>query len=216
MACNTLLLQNEEILCTTCRSKLSFTNQHLHQDNLASQKFYGRINIEHASCLLFFKKRTGVQNILHNLKYKNHPEISYYLGMIYAEQLKQTSLLHRIDSIIMVPLHPSKQRKRGYNQVSGFAQAIHEVYGIPIEENLLIKTKKTKAQANKKLFDRLKKTTKPQFVLNPKATTKSQHFLLIDDILTTGNTLEQCAKELLKLPNSKVTILCLAMTTESF
>ncbi|MTG97530.1 MULTISPECIES: ComF family protein [Myroides] len=178
-------------------------------------KFYGRVKIEMACSFLYYKKGTATQNILHNLKYNNHPEISYFLGNLYAQQLKETTILDTVDEIIAVPLHKSKQRKRGYNQVEGFAKALADNFHIPINEKLLIKSKRGKSQAKKGLFDRLK-TKEAEFVLCPKADKQAKHFLLLDDILTTGSTLEKCAKQLLNIPHSKVTILCLAMSTKSF
>lgn len=216
LSCKEMLLQNEKLLCLHCLDKLPFTKQCYQKDNEAYQKFYGRVAIEHASCLLYFKRGTNTQNLFHNLKYRNHPEISYFLGKIFAEELKNTNLLESITSIVPVPIHRVKKKKRGYNQVDGFADALSETFNLRIEKELLLKITKTRSKASQSLFERLKKQ-KEDIVLNHKIIPeKLNHFLLIDDILTTGSTLEKCARELLKIPNTKITILCLAMTTKRF
>lgn len=192
LSCEDILLQNEKHICLTCLDNLPFTKQCFQEDNDAYQKFYGRISIEHASCLLFFKRGTNTQNLFHNLKYHNHPEISYFLGKIFTEELKNTNLLDSITSIVPVPIHRIKKKKRGYNQVDGFADALSEVFNIEIEKELLLKTTKTRSKASQSLFERLKKQ-KEDIVLNTQIIPReNNHFLLIDDILTTGSTLEKC------------------------
>jgi ComF family protein len=211
LACEQIVLENEDILCHRCREELPFTQHHLHLKNEVTAKLYGRLRIEFGACMLYFSKRGKVQQLFHNLKYRNHPEISYFLGMMYCEQLKETTLLNNISKIIPVPLHPKKQKKRGYNQVDGFAVALSETFSIPINRELLYKTRKTNSQTTQNLLQR---TTKHEEIFDVKICSKEEgsHFLLIDDILTTGSTIESCGKKLLQIPNSKLSVLCLAAT----
>lgn len=209
--CQEILLENENILCVNCLAHLPYTNQHKITDNAAYQKFYGRIPIEFVACFLYYSKKGKIQNLIHQLKYNNHPEISYYLGKMYALQLKETSLDLSFDAIIPTPLHLDKMKSRGYNQVAGFAEALAEVFKIPIENNILYKTKNIKSQTKKNLFERTSKTEE-KFEVRLTDEYYGKHFLLIDDILTTGGTLESCGKKLLQIPNSKLSLLCLAYT----
>ncbi|MCC9041987.1 ComF family protein [Myroides sp. M-43] len=210
LGCNTLLLRNENTICLLCRDSLPFTQEHNIPENASMNKFYGKILVEHVACLMFYSKGGIVQQLIHNMKYKNHPKISYFLGQIYAAQLAQTDRLKDVTTIIPVPLHRSKLRSRGYNQVDGFAKAISERFNIGINKKLLIKTLQTSSQTTKSRFQR-KYHKKEIFDINiSQLEYDTNHFLLLDDILTTGNTLEACCKKLLQIPNTKITILCLA------
>lgn len=209
--CESALLRNQKILCTNCLHQLPFTGQHLYRNNDALDKFYGRLSLQNCSCLLYFTKEGLVQRLFHHLKYKNQPQISYYLGQIYAFQLQNLSWLATVDSIIPVPLHKKKQKTRGYNQVDGFAQALSEAFKIPVDKQLLTQKIFTISQTQKKLFERT--TPNPlRFSINSQPHHHGQHFLIVDDILTTGGTLESCGKKLLEIPNSTISILCLAQT----
>lgn len=211
MACNNLLLQNEDILCISCREELPVTHQHTAISSQVMGKFYGKVRIENAACYLYFTKGGIVQKLFHQLKYNKHPEISYFLGQLYAISLLDSNFMLGIDEIVMVPLHPKKQKTRGYNQVEGFAKALSEVFNIPINNKILYKTQKTDSQTTKNLLQRNYKR-KEVFAVQNNSDKKGTHFLLLDDILTTGATLEVCSKKLLEIPESKVSILCLAQT----
>ncbi|MGS4345726.1 ComF family protein [Myroides odoratus] len=211
MGCTTILLAQEEWLCTNCRVALPFTNQHLKAPNEALGKFYGKVKIQHASCLLYYSKNGIVAHLLHQLKYNNQPQLSFFLGEMYAELLAQDLVYPPVDFLVPVPLHRKKQRQRGYNQVDGFAQALAERFQIPIDKKILLKNKPTASQTTKSFRQRIQ--SKPAvFQLHPSPEYNGKHFLLLDDILTTGSTLETCARLLLQIPESKVSILCLAYT----
>lgn len=209
-ACNDLLLNNEEIICLRCRNDLPFTQEHTILNNGSMNKLYGKIPLEHMACLMYFAKGGIIQQLIHNLKYKNHPEISYFLGNIYASQLAKTTILKDVTSVLTVPMHKNKLRTRGYNQVDGFALAISQHFNISINNKLLIKTLKTSSQTTKSRFQRKNQKNEVFDIDRTQITQEHNHFLLLDDILTTGNTLEACCKKLLLIPNTKITILCLA------
>jgi ComF family protein len=182
----------------------------LNSENEAFKKFYGRIPVEHVSALLYFHKKGIVQELIHSLKYRGQEAIGTVLGKWYAEELKSHQLLQNMDAIIQVPLHPKKLRERGYNQVTEFGNALAESLQIPINNEILFRQVYSKTQSQK---NRLGRTEGIDTIFNVKFTEgdHNKHFLLIDDVITTGATLEVCTKALLKIPGAKVSIVCMAM-----
>ena len=209
--CNSLLLSDEIVLCTHCRHEIPLTNFHNNPNNEAISKFYGKVPIEFASALFFFQKKGIVQQLIHKLKYKGHEEIGEIIGFWYAEELKNTPQISAIDCIIPVPLHPKKMRERGYNQVTTFGKALSESLSIPYNESVLVRKVYSKTQTKKSLLRRSElKTT--VFDVNFDDAMIGKHFLLIDDVITTGSTLEACSRALLKIKDVKVSIVCMAMS----
>lgn len=209
-ACKTFIGTNEYVICTVCRHNLPLTNHHLNPENEAFKKFYGRIPVEHVSTFLYFHKKGMVQEMIHNLKYKGHQEIGTLLGEWYAEDLKNSGFLQNIDAIIPVPLHKKRMKERGYNQVTNFGLALSENIKIPLNDSLLMRKTYSKTQSKKNLLGRSEGIeTVFDVTFTEKDTNK--HYLLIDDVLTTGATLEACSKALLKIPETKISIVCMAM-----
>ena len=208
--CNSFLLTNENVICTVCRHDIPLTNHHLNPDNDASKKFYGRIPILHASALFYFHKKGIVQQLIHNLKYKGHEEIGSIIGEWYAEDLSQMEFIQTVDEIIPVPLHPRKLKERGYNQVTTFGKALSSSLNLIYNDSLLNRNKYSKTQSKKNLLGR---TEGIESVFDVTFTEKDhdKHFLLIDDVITTGSTLEACSRALLKIPGAKISIVCMAM-----
>lgn len=208
--CNSFLLTNENVICTLCRHHIPLTNHHLNPENEAFKKFYGKIPIEYASALFYFHKKGIVQEVIHKLKYKGHEEIGSVLGNWYAADLKEIPVFQEIDLIIPVPLHKKKYRERGYNQVSAFGLALSKELNIVYNESILVRTVYSKTQSKKNLLGR---TEGIENIFNVNFTEKDhhKHFLLIDDVITTGSTLEACCRALLKIPGAKISIVCMAM-----
>lgn len=208
--CRSFLMTNETIICTVCRHDIPLTNHHLNSENEAYKKFYGRIPIVHASALFYFHKKGIVQELIHNLKYKGHEEIGAILGEWYAEDLKNIESLATVDEIIPVPLHRRKLKERGYNQVTAFGKALSTSLNVAYNESLLIRNVYSKTQSKKNLLGR---TEGIESIFDVSFTEKShnKHFLLIDDVITTGATLEACSRALLKIPGAKISIVCMAM-----
>ncbi|MFV8392291.1 ComF family protein [Flavobacterium sp. LB2P6] len=208
--CNSFLLSNENVICTVCRHDIPLTNHHLNPENDAFKKFYGRIPVLHTSALFYFHKKGIVQELIHNLKYKGHEEIGAILGEWYAEDLKNIELLHSADEIIPVPLHRRKLKERGYNQVTTFGKALSSSLNLNYNESLLIRNVYSKTQSKKNLLGR---TEGIEIIFDVSFTEKdhNKHFLLIDDVITTGATLEACSRALLKIPGAKISIVCMAM-----
>ena len=208
--CSSFLLSNENVICTVCRHDIPLTNHHLNSENEAYKKFYGRIPVIHTSALFYFHKKGIVQELIHNLKYKGHEEIGTILGEWYAEDLKTIALLQSVNEIIPVPLHQRKFKERGYNQVTTFGKALSSNLNIFYNESLLIRNVYSKTQSKKNLLGR---TEGIETIFDVAYTEKDhdKHFLLIDDVITTGATLEACSKALLKIPGAKISIVCMAM-----
>lgn len=208
--CHTILITNETVLCTNCRHEMPLTQYHLDSKNEAVKKFYGKINIEHVSALLYFNKKGIVQELIHNLKYKGHEEIGTVLGNWYVEDLKELVLETPFDVVIPVPLHPKKFRERGYNQVTTFGKTLAKGLNITYNDAVLYRKKYSKTQSKKNLLGR-SDNIENIFDVIFTAENQNKHFLIVDDVLTTGATLEACSKALLKIPGAKISIVCMAM-----
>ena len=189
---------------------MPLTQYHLDPKNEAVKKFYGRIAIEFASAFLYFNKRGRVQELIHNLKYKGHQEIGTELGNWYVEDLKEITLQIPFDVVIPVPLHKRKFKERGYNQVTTFGKAIATGLEIPFEENILIRKVYSKTQSKKNLLGR-SENIENIFDVEFTEADHDKHFLLLDDVLTTGATIEACSRALLKIPGAKISIICMAI-----
>ena len=208
--CHSFLMTNETVICTKCRHDLPQTNHHIHTENEAFKKFYGRIPVIHASAFLYFHKKGMVQELIHNLKYRGHQEIGAQLGYWYAEDLKNNLALKNVDAIIPVPIHKKRWRKRGYNQVDTFAEALSSELNIPVQKEVLVRKIDSKTQSKKSLLGRTEGIHRV-FDVHFSEEEHNKHFLLLDDVLTTGATLEACSRALLEIPGAKISIVCMAM-----
>jgi len=208
--CHSFLLSNENVICTICRHNIPLTNHHLNPENEAFKKFYGRIPVEYASALLYFHKKGIVQELIHNLKYKGQEEIGNVLGEWYADYLKESTIIQSVDMIIPVPLHKRKLRERGYNQVSLFGRALSRDLNLDYNDSLLFRKVYSKTQSKKNLLNR---SDGIDTIFDVSFTEKdhNKHFLLVDDVITTGSTLEACSHALMKIPGAKISIVCMAM-----
>lgn len=209
--CNSLLLQNEVIICTNCRHELPLTQHHLIHNNYIAKKFYGIIPVEFCSAMLYFHKDGIVQNMIHHLKYKNQPEIGTFLGNWYANDLKAIAKDQKFTTIIPVPLHKKRYRERGYNQVTTFCEALSQNLGIEINDQLLYRKiySKTQTKKSKEARSEIKNSL---FDVTFSPSDCGNHFLLVDDVITSGATLEACAKAILKIPDAKISIITIAYT----
>lgn len=208
--CSESLQASEYMICTRCRHYVPLTQSHLYNDKLIQKVFYGRIMLEQATALFYFEKKGPVQALLHNLKYRGQEEISTFLGDWLGHELSQLPAYRDIDIVIPVPIHPKKRKKRGYNQVTGFALALAKHVEADCTEKILIKSKNTKTQVFKGRFSRSDEIL-DAFSIVENQSLAGKHILLVDDILTTGATLEACALQLLKIPKIKLSIATMAI-----
>lgn len=209
LGCDELLVMGEEVLCTICRHELPLTNHHLLVENDSYKRLAGRVPLELVMSMLVFEKHGLVQEIIHKLKYEGHEEVGVLLGDWYAELLKDK--LNDVDIILPVPLHPKRLKERGYNQVTTFCKSLSNRLQIELNEELLVRKIYAKTQTKKSLSSRTE-VTKDIFDVVYTSEHQNKHFLIVDDVLTTGTTLEQCAKAVLKIPDSKVSIVTMAIT----
>jgi ComF family protein len=211
-ACQSFLNDNEQHICTQCRHELPLTNFNTLENNAVEKLLYGRVPIEHATALLWFKKKGIVQQLLHNLKYKGHEDVGLFLGEWLGEELSELKEFQDIDVVVPVPLHKSRQRKRGYNQVHKFAQAIADKLHIECNTSVLQKTKATQTQVFK---DRLKRWNDDNTVFSVTNIQdfKGKHILLVDDVITTGATIEACSNALLKIEGIKISVATMAIAS---
>ena len=210
--CDSLLLSGESVICTHCRHNIPLTNHHLDPENEAYRKFYGKIPVELVITFMYFHKKGIVQKLVHNLKYKGHEEIGSCIGNWFSDDLLKLPEVESIDEIIPVPLHPKRLRQRGYNQVTTFGMALSEHLKIPLNNGILKRKVYSKTQVKKNLLKRSELNNQSIFDVDFTEKYYGKHFLLIDDVLTTGSTLEACGRALLKIPNAKITIVCMAMS----
>ena len=212
LGCDSMLTDHEYYLCTTCRHELPITNFHLTNDDTVKKIFYGRSKVEHATALLRFQKKGIVQHLIHNLKYKGYQDVGEFLGQWLGEELKSLTNYASIDVVIPVPLHPKKFKKRGYNQVAKFAQEIAMALNAEYIDDVLKKQTNTSSQVYK---NRLERWTNPKerFVLQNSHRIRGKYILLVDDIITTGATLEACMAILNSEENHKISIATMAITS---
>ena len=203
--CSKPLLGSEDVLCVSCELQLPKTDYHHIQDNDTGLRFAGRVPYAHATTFAYFTNEGLLQHLLHELKYKGRKDVGEYLGRQFAKDLQQTDWAKTIDMIIPVPLHPKKEGKRGYNQSTLIAEGMAEVLHIPVADKLLLRTRHTESQTQKTRAERVK-NMENAFVVNTPLMLQHKHLLLIDDVLTTGATLEACANALRAAGDVKVSI----------
>jgi ComF family protein len=208
-ACSTPLVSGEEKLCISCLATLPYTDYHVLKENKVARTFVGRVPFEDAASLLHFYKGGKTQALLHQLKYKNQPELGIYLGKLAATYYKEEGFFQHIQGLLPVPLHPDKLAKRGYNQATQLAKGMACIWGIPVIENALVRTTATSTQTKKNRFERWL-NVETVFEISNSSSLAHKHLLLIDDVLTTGATLEACAVKLLAVNGVNLSMFTLA------
>ncbi len=203
--CKIKLLPNEMGICLQCLYKLPKTNNLDEPNNLSETLLAGRFPFERAASFALFTKEGLLQCLIHNLKYNNKPYIGELLGTLFGADLLGSNFIDTIDIIVPVPLHPKKQTIRGYNQAESFAQGISKATSISVSTNELIRVVNNPTQTKRSKTERWKNV---QGVFDVKSSDafENKHVLLVDDVITTGSTLEACAIALLKCSNVKISV----------
>ena len=209
VACGNSLFKDEKELCLQCIYNLPKTNYHTQTQNPIEKLFWGRVSIDKVTAFYFFKKDSKVQNILHELKYDNNQEIGELVGELYGNELVKADWMQNIDVIIPVPLGPKKQRIRGYNQSECFAKGLSKATGIKLDIQTLIRNKDTETQTRKSRIERWQNVETIFEVVQPE-NIENMTVLLVDDVVTTGATLEACANKLLAIKGVNVSIATIA------
>ena len=207
--CQTSLVRGESVICLCCQADLPKTGFEKMTDNPVAQLFWGRTEIQLATAFCSFDKGGIMQHFLHQLKYKGAKEVGEKLGLLLGFDLMQNLPYQDIELLVPVPLHPKREHKRGYNQSAEIVKGISEAIGKPFSTENLIRNHYSDTQTNKSRFDRWE-NVKELFSVRKPELLEGHHILLIDDVVTTGSTLEACANVLLKIPGTKVSIATLA------
>lgn len=208
--CDKTLLKNETVVCITCNHDLPIHyKKNLKQS--VSSVFYGRIPVERAIAFLTFKKGNKTQRLIHELKYNNNQQIGRFLGDWFGNELRNEHEFTNVDYIVPVPLHPKKLKARGYNQVTTFGKRLSEKLQIPYKENVLQRISLTETQTLRQRFERFTNTN-TTFQLTDLTIFENKHILLIDDVITTGATIEACCNALLKTNNISLSVAAMAYT----
>jgi len=203
--CGEGLAVKEEFICTSCLYKLPKTDYHNHPENLLAKAFYGRAEIKAAAAYCYYAKGGMVQDLVHEIKYKGKKELGVCFGKWYGSVLKNISPFSELDYIIPVPLHPKKLKLRGYNQSACFAEGLSQVMHVPVLPDGLIRLKDTETQTNKSRFSRWE-NVKDVFAVEQKEQLQGKHVLIVDDIITTGATMEACIHALNAIPVESVSV----------
>ncbi len=207
-ACEQTLLKNENVICTKCLLTLPKTEYHLDKDNLINKIFWGRVDIVMAAAFYRFTKGSKVQRLLHRLKYKGGEEVGEILGLHYGYELKTSKYFENIDYIIPVPLHKNKLKKRGYNQSESFARGLSKSMKVPVNTTDLYRKVDSKTQTKKTRYKRWENVG-DIFGVIENHDLGNKTILLVDDVVTTGATIEASAQVLIKL-NCKVLVATIA------
>ena len=209
LGCATDILNANDLLCAKCATTLPETNFAAAPNNPIERTFFGRIKVEEATANYYFTKESLLQHLLVQLKYKNNKEVGIYLGKLLGYQLLQSNRFNNIEALIPLPLNDKKEYKRGYNQAEIICKGIAEVFNKPIIKNAVIRTVFTESQTQKNRINRWENMD-GVFDVAKANVLQGKHILLVDDIITTGATLESCGAEILKVNNTKLSIACVA------
>ncbi len=210
--CGSPLVMNEDLICTSCLLHLPRTYYSREKDNPVSQVFWGKLDIYSATALYLFKKGSSVQHLLHQLKYKGNREIGIYLGALLGNELMESMLFNTVEAVVPVPLHPRKLRRRGYNQSEVIAAGICRSLGAVLDTRTLVRVHYSETQTRKSRYKRWE-NVKDIFDITPGTDLTGKHVLLVDDVLTTGSTMEACASALLSIPGLTLSVACIAFTS---
>jgi competence protein ComFC len=211
MICAREVEMRGHLICFYCLSELPLTHFSFMAKNRIENSFRGRIPITSASSLLYFHKKGPVQKLLHQLKYHNKQEIGTYFGDWLGEELLSSKRFETIDFILPVPLHPDKQKKRGYNQVTTFAEGLSGKTKAQMLPDLLVKNSNSLSQTHKNRIER-NENKRNDFKLRDHKILQDKHVLLVDDIITSGSTLEGCWEPLSKVNGIKISLASMAFT----
>ncbi len=189
-----LKISEQLIICINCEQNLPFTDFHLQSDNVVAKQFWGRAPIEAAAACFYFTKGSKIQHLIHQLKYKGNQQVGEFIGNLYGQKLKK-SVFNKVDMIIPVPLHLKKIKKRGYNQSTCFAKGLSMALQKPVEEQAVIRKSFTETQTKKSRWNRWLNVSEAFEVID-KEKLQEKNILLVDDVITTGATMEALVSKL--------------------
>jgi len=210
--CGSDLLNEESQLCLRCLASMPETNFEKYISNPVEKMFWGRLSLVSATAQFYFTKESLMQRLMHQFKYRGNKDLGLQLGRLMGIALKESNRFDTIDALVPLPLFPSKEKKRGYNQATILCEGIAEILPLPVLKNIIIRPQHTDTQTKKGRIERWK-NIEGKFELNNANTIQNKHLLLIDDVVTTGATLEACGSELLKADNVRLSIATLCQAS---
>jgi ComF family protein len=213
ITCGEGLAEKEEFICTSCFYKLPKTDYHTYPNNTLFKAFYGRAEIKAAAAFCYYTKGGMVQDLVHEVKYNGKKELGTCFGKWYGLELKNVSPFSELDCIIPVPLHPKKLRRRGYNQSACFAEGLSQSMNVSLLPNALTRLKDTETQTNKSRFSRWE-NVKDVFTVEKKELLEGKNVLIVDDIITTGATMESCIHALNDAHVASVSVASIGYVTD--
>jgi ComF family protein len=206
LGCGTSLLSQENQICISCLVNLPKNN--LMEGNETDKRFWGKLPVQHSFSFLLYNRKGLVQKLIHQLKYRNQPDLGVLLGKLFGEDLKTLDFKPKIDVLVAVPLHPSKLQQRGYNQAACVANGLSESTEIVFDDDILIRTKATNTQTKKSRIERYENVS-TIFEVTDIEKIKGKHIGIVDDVITTGSTIEACGAVLLEAGASYVSVISL-------
>lgn len=210
LLCEGALVQEEDLLCTHCQAALPHTYLHEQRNDLLFKKLRSTLPVQHVLAYLLYQKAGSTQKLLQQIKYKNYPELAHLLGRHFGHRLYLAGMAGNFDFIVPVPLHTSKERQRGYNQSERFAAGLAESLQIPVAAEAIVRVKASDTQTRKSRLDRWVNVSHIFTVPIPEKV-KEKRILLVDDVVTTGATLEACAHVLLKAGCTELSVGAIAV-----
>lgn len=203
--CGSDLLHKENVLCMRCVEAMPETNFERQADNPVENLFWGRLPLNGATAQFYFTKESLMQHLMHQFKYKGDKEIGLQFGRMMGEQLKKAERFADADVLVPLPLFPDKEKKRGYNQSTVLCEGMAESMGIPVLDKVITRPQHTETQTKKGRIERWK-NMEGKFILTNADAIRNKHVLLVDDVVTTGATLESCGNELLQVEGVKLSL----------
>ena len=213
IGCGSDVIDKENFICLDCINDLPHTNFAMHANNPVEKKFWGRLALTSAMSQFYFSKISIIQNIIHEFKYRGNREAGLYLGRLIGQSLLNSNRFD-VDVIIPIPLFEKKEKQRGFNQAAVLCQGISEAMNISVLENIVTRIVHTETQTKKHRAERWQNVEKSFSVTKPELL-EDKHVLLVDDVITTGSTLEACGQQILKVNGTRLSIATLAMASST-
>lgn len=211
VGCGTDIIGKKAVLCFQCINRLPLTNFHQHANNQVEKIFFGRLPIVLASSHCYFTKDSLIQRILHELKYRGNKDLGYFIGRMMGDAILQAGRFNDVNILVPMPLFAAREKRRGYNQAAILCDGIASTFQVPVMTKVVTRVSATESQTHKNRIQRWQ-NMEGRFELQDSNIIENKHILLVDDVITTGATLEACGHALLKAENTRVSILTLAYT----
>jgi ComF family protein len=210
IGCGDALMHHDRMICFECSIDMPHTYFENHQDNPVEKLFWYKTTIEQAASVYFFSKKSRIQKMIHSFKYKGNDKAAIFMGELLGKKLLDSDRFSKIDQIIPVPLHPNKLKIRGYNQAEKIAEGMASILNVPVNTTALIRVSHNDTQTKKAIFNRWT-NVKTIFKIDDSKSIENQHVLIVDDVITSGSTIEACANQILTIEGCKVSIASLAV-----